>query len=436
MQSAKSKAWHPYTNTSKHCSELNVVKAKDCKIYTKEHGWLVDGISSWWSICHGHGNRFITNSVVKQVKNLPHVMFAGLTHKPAEQLSEDLCNFLNSARHQALQKNDKDNGFEKVFLCDSGSVAIEVALKIARGYYQNLGLFNKKQVICFNNSYHGDTAGGMSVSYGLSDVSFANQQNMDVLRLALPQSDADFELFEELIKKTEYKTCAVIHEPILQGACGMILYEPQKLDRLCKITQKYDILNIFDECATGFYRLGKPFAFSFLEFTPDIITLSKALTGGFVGLGACVVKQKIFDAFNKSQSSPLMHGPTFMANPIACSAAIASVAIFKKTDYANKISQIQDFLNLHLQPLKNLKGIKDVRVLGAMAVAEATNLNNNININDVRAFFVKQGVWLRPFRSQDGTIAIYTMPPFVIKKAELIKITNSIKLFAEEFCSF
>ncbi len=435
MQSAKSKAWHPYTNTSKHCGELDVVKAKGCKIYTKDYGWLVDGISSWWSVCHGHGNRFIKKAVVKQVKSLSHIMFAGLTHLPARRLSQDLCNFLNSARHQSLQKDGAGESFEKVFLCDSGSVAVEVALKIAKGYYQNLGFANKKQIICFSNSYHGDTAGGMSVSSGLSDVSFANQQNSDVIRLNLPQSEPEFELLEEILKKEENNICAIIYEPILQGACGMILYEPAKLDKLCSITQKYNILNIFDECATGFYRLGKPFAFSFLNFTPDIITLSKALTGGFVGLGACAVKQKIFDAFNKSQSSPLMHGPTFMANPIACSAAIASIAIFNKTDYAKKVAKIQDLLTIHLQPLKKLKGIMDVRILGAMAVAEALPLKTNVDINDVRAFFVKQGVWLRPFYSQNSTIAIYTMPPFVIKEKDLIKITNAIKLFADEFCS-
>jgi adenosylmethionine---8-amino-7-oxononanoate aminotransferase len=417
-------SWHPYTCKSYHNTELGVVKTEGTKIYLQDGRILIDAVSSWWSACHGHANPFIVEAVIKQLKILPHIMFAGLKHEPAYELCFKLCEFLN----KSIAKQDTE--FTNVFLCDSGSVANEVALKITYQYYRNLGQENKNKVVCFKNSYHGDTAGCMAVSDSSSGINWqfaTSEQKSNTISLNLPQEESDFLDFEIFIKSNHQNINAFIIEPILQGACGMFIYESSKLNRLCKIIKSYDVLLIFDECATGFYRLGKPFALSFLDISPDIITLSKALTGGFIGLGACVVKQKVFDEFNKEPLKALMHGPTFMANPIACSAAIASIDIFNKTDYSTRIAKIEEIMHRGLDKLRLNPLVVGVRVIGAMGVVEVKA--DNIDINKVRSFFIDNGIWLRPFFTSNKTLAIYTMPPFIITKEELEYIVKKIEEF-------
>jgi adenosylmethionine-8-amino-7-oxononanoate aminotransferase len=426
----KNYVWHPYRQ-SDTTPNLAVKKVKGCLIYLQSkittnkssnyiiQNWikkskskiLLDGISSWWSVCHGYSNKNITKSIIKQLRDIPHVMFSGLSHKYAYLLAKELCDF------------SKING--KVFFTDSGSVAIEVAIKIAFQYFKNLGLSNKNQILSFYANYHGDTIGAMSVSGcdGFNSVFY------DFLpkhpKLHLPKNEEDFYKFEEFLSKNESTICGVLIEPILQGAGGMLVYSIQNLQRLCDIIRKYNILIIFDECATGFYRLGKPFAFHFLQnITPDIITLSKALSGGFIGLGACVVSQKIALEFSSDDSQKtFMHGPTFMANPIACVAAYNSLKLFYKKDYSVIVKQIEDSFKANLEGINKFSIVNDVRIFGAVACVEIKNV---IDIFYLRSLFIKRCVWIRPIYTADDNIAIYLMPSFIITKDQIAILTNAI----------
>ena len=398
--------WLPYTQMKIRPDPLiPVVAASGCELILIDGRKLIDGISSWWSVCHGHSHPYIKEKVIEQVGKFSHAMLAGCAHEQAYTLANRLINIL-----------PKD--LNRVFFSDSGSTAVEVAMKMAIQYFYNLGKRNKNKFISFCNSYHGDTTGCMSVSssciQGKTFEKYLKEQYM------VPISE-DLSEFKELIEARHDEIAGVIIEPILQGAGGMKIYSQEKLKKIYQITKKYYVLFIADEIATGFYRLGKMFACNFVNITPDIITLGKALSGGFCSLGATVATEEIFNGFlSDSLEKAFMHGPTFMANPIACAAANASLDLFEHDDYEEKIKIIEDELKSGLMFCVKHEKVKNIRIKGAVAVLEVEA--NWEKMFELRKKAVSLGVWIRPFLD-----VIYLMPPFTIRKDALDKLIFTVK---------
>lgn len=398
--------WLPYTQMKSHLPQLEIKTAKASKIFLKDGRVLIDGISSWWSMAHGYNHPALTKEIIKQTKILPHVMLAGFANEQTYKLSHRLCKF-----------TDMDH----VFFSDSGSVAVEVAMKIAWQFHINLKQEKKRKFISFKNSYHGDTTGAMS----LADLNSGMHQKFQNLLLEnfsldLPQNSSDLEKFESFIKKNQDILAGIFVEPLVQCAGGMIFNDPEILKSISKIAKKYNILLIADECAVGFYRTGKKFAINHANIKADILILGKALTGGTVSLAATLTSKAIFQSFlGDSLDSALMHGPTFMGNPLASAAANASLDLFESENYEEKTKIQEKFLKKELEKCRNLKNVKDVRVLGSIGVVE---INGDWQkMMELRQKFILEGVFLRPFAG-----CIYVMPALNIKKSELKKITDVI----------
>ena len=393
--------WLPYTQMQNHLPQLEVVGAAGSKIFLKDGRVLIDGISSWWAMAHGYNHPHLTSSIVKQAKILPHIMMAGFATEPTYTLAERLCKFTK---------------MDRVFFSDSGSVAIEVAMKISWQFHLNCGLKEKTKFISFKNSYHGDTTGAMS----LADLSFGMHKKFQKILLNnfcldLPRNKNDLDVFEDFVKKNKKILAGIFIEPLVQCAGGMIFYEPEILHEIFIIAKRHEILFIADECAVGFYRTGKKFSCDHAKITPDILVISKALTGGTVGLAATLTSKKIFEKFlGNSLDLALMHGPTFMGNPLACAAANASLDLFEQGNYAEKTAEIEKILRKELQDFKN------PRVIGAIGAIDVEG--NFEKILELRKKFIASGIFLRPFGS-----CLYLMPALTITKSDLKKITNSIK---------
>lgn len=405
--------WLPYTQMKTAPLPLAVKKTKNCNIILEDGRKLIDGISSWWSVCHGYNHPHIIKAITKQAKLMPHVMFAGLANKPAYNLAERLVKFVNQ---------ENDNHFTKVFYSDSGSTAVEVAMKISVQYFLNQGNKQKVKIISFKNAYHGDTMGGMSLCDPKEGM-HAKFKNYLPKQLVtdLPKTKTDLSKFESFIKNNKDKAAAIIIEPLVQCAGGMKFYPAATLEKIIKTAQKNNILVILDECATGFYRTGTKFAYHQQKAKPDILVLGKALTGGSVTLAATLTTEKLFNNFlDDSLDKALMHGPTFMGNALSCAAANASLDLFEKYNYQKKSLDIENYLKEKLTPLKNHKNIAELRFLGAIAVIELKTVNF-ADILTLRKKLLDRNVWLRPF-----TNVIYIMPPLVIKKRELDKICKAI----------
>lgn len=392
--------WLPYTQMQNHLPQLEVVGAKGSKIFLKDGSILIDGISSWWAMAHGYNHPHLTSAIAKQAKILPHIMMAGFATEPTYTLAERLCKFAK---------------MDRVFFSDSGSVAIEVAMKISWQFHLNCGAKNKTKFISFKNSYHGDTTGAMS----LADLSSGMHKKFQKILLNnfcldLPKNKNDLDRFEDFVKKNKKILAGIFVEPLVQCAGGMLFHTPEILREIFLIAKKHEVLFIADECAVGFYRTGKKFACDHAKITPDIITLSKALTGGTIGLAATLVSKKIFEKFlGDSLDLALMHGPTFMGNPLACAAANASLDLFEQEDYTKKTAEIEKILRVELKDFKN------PRVLGAIA---AIDIEADFEkIIELRKKFIASGIFLRPFGS-----CLYLIPALTITKSDLKKITNSI----------
>ena len=398
--------WLPYTQMQfKPDPLLPVVGAQGCKIILADGRELIDGISSWWSMCHGYSHPYIIEKMIEQVKKLSHIMFAGCAHEPAYTLASRLAKLLPT-------------DLTKVFFSDSGSTAVEVALKMAMQYYYNQGKEKKCKFISFKNSYHGDTAGCMSISS--SSIHGDTFKNYLTQQYNVPITE-DLHELRDLIEGKNEEIAGVIIEPLLQGAGGMKLHSAETLKKIYNIAKQYDILFIADEIATGFYRLGKRWACDFAEVTPDIITLGKALSGGMCSLGATVATEKIFNVFlSRELTQAFMHGPTFMANPIACAAANASLDLFAQDCYVEKVQQIEKQLTKELIACHESHKVKDIRIKGAMAAIEVET--DWPTIFKLRQEAVKSGIWIRPFAN-----VIYLMPPFIITEDELSKLTSTIR---------
>ncbi|SET52154.1 adenosylmethionine--8-amino-7-oxononanoate transaminase [Thalassotalea agarivorans] len=409
----KKHLWHPYTSMTNPLPVYCVESASGVHINLASGESLIDGMSSWWSVIHGYNHPTLNNAVVEQTKKMAHVMFGGLTHKPAVDLAQRLVNLTPA-------------GLDKVFLADSGSVSVEVAIKMAYQFWQAKGQHKKTRLLTVKNGYHGDTFAAMSVCDPVNGMHhmFENVMQQHLFAPA-PQTrfEQDFDESEltsltALFEQHHQSMAALIIEPIVQGAGGMRIYHKDYLKACRALCDKYDVLLICDEIATGFGRTGKMFACQWADITPDIMCLGKALTGGYMTLAATITTQQVADTISESEAGCFMHGPTFMGNPLACAVANASLSLFEQDDYLSKIAAIESQLKNNILPLKSHPRVADTRVLGAIGVVET---HQPVNMANIQAHFVSQGVWIRPF----GKL-IYIMPPYVATSADLNALTSAI----------
>ena len=400
--------WLPYAQMATAPAPLPVVGASGVRIELADGRTLIDGISSWWTMCHGHAHPHIRAAVAAQLERFPHVMFAGFVHEPAQRLADRLV---------ALLPRDEHRRLERVFFSESGSVAVEVALKIAVQYWKNRGE-DRHRFVAFKNGYHGDTLGALSVTdpgCGFHDA-FAHYR-VPQLFPPLPQDAAARAELDALLDRHKGEIAAVIVEPRVQGAGGMRFHDAATLAAIRAACDAHGVLMIADEIMTGFGRTGTLFA-STPDAVPDILCLSKALTGGTLPLAATIACQHVFAAFcSVNAEDAFMHGPTFMANPLACAAANASLDLFETEPRLAQVAAIEAQLREQLEPCRDLPGVVDVRAMGAIGVVQ---LDKPVAAW-LRPEFAKRGVWVRPF----GDI-VYLMPPFVIDAADLATLTGAV----------
>src|SRR5580704_8368323 len=369
--------WLPYAQMKTAAPPLAVAATHGARIVLADGRELIDGIASWWTACHGYNHPHIRAAVERQLRDMPHVMFGGMVHEQALTLARRLT--------EKLAPSDLD----RVFFSDSGSVAVEVALKMAIQYWLNRGIRGRNRIVAFKGGYHGDTTGAMAVSDPDNDFHAAYRGVLPQQIVAdLPVDDASTAALEKLLATHAEETAAIIVEPLVQGAGGMRFHGPAVLKTLRALADRYELLLIFDEIFTGFLRTGTMFAFQEAGVVPDIITLSKALTGGTLPLAATVARRKVFDAFwSDDPAKALMHGPTFMANPLACAAANASLDLFEREPRLDQVAKIADALRDGLEPCRELPGVRDVRVKGAIGVVEMDRIED---LNVLRQRFVAE----------------------------------------------
>jgi adenosylmethionine---8-amino-7-oxononanoate aminotransferase len=399
--------WLPYAQMKTMRRPLAVARADGCRIVLADGRELIDGVASWWTACHGYNHQHIRAAVERQLALMPHVMLGGLAHEQAYTLARRLA---------ALMPGD----LERVFFSDSGSVAVEVAMKMAAQYWLNQGVHTRRKLVAFRGGYHGDTTGAMAVC-DLEAGMHARFHGFlpEHLIADLPTSDDSMAALLQLIARHADEIAAIIVEPLVQGAGGMRFHDSDVLKRLRTIADQHELLLIFDEIFTGFGRTGTMFACEGADVVPDIITLSKALTGGALPLAATVARRKVFDAFwSDDPGHALMHGPTFMGNALACAAANASLDLFEREPRLAQIKAISEALAAGLGPCRGLPGVKDVRVKGAIGVVELARI---ADLERLRARFVEEGVFVRPF----GT-TIYLTPAFTIGAEELARLTTAV----------
>lgn len=405
--------WHPYSSFTAPTSVYPVRYAQGVHIELGDGRQLVDGMSSWWSVIHGYNNPVINKAIKEQVNQFSHVMFAGFTHEPAVALAKKLVEIT-------------PEGLNKVFFSDSGSVAVEVALKMAIQYWHSQGQAQRTTFLTLKRGYHGDTFGAMGVGdpysgmHHLFHQSIAHHLFSDAPTCGFDEKwdERNIINFSHLLQRNRQKIAAVIIEPIVQGAGGMHFYSPFYLKRIREICDEMEVLLIADEIATGFGRTGKLFACEHAEISPDILCVGKALTGGYLSLAATLCNDKVSNGICRGKTNIFMHGPTFMANPLACAAANASLEVLFKSDWQANIANIEQQLKAELEPCRALPAVVDVRVLGAIGVVE---LKSKIDLAELQQQFVELGVWIRPF----GKV-IYLMPPYIISRQELNKLTSAI----------
>ncbi len=399
--------WRPYTQMQGAPAPLRARSTHGCTITLDDGRTLIDGVASWWTACHGYNHPHIAQAVRTQLDRMPHVMFGGLTHEPAEALA---------ARLAALLPGDLNH----VFFADSGSVAVEVAMKMAAQYWLNRGVRNRRRFVAFRGGYHGDTFATMAVCdpeegmHALFSGLLAEHAIRD-----LPRDAETLAAFDAFLEREAENLAGIVVEPLVQGAGGMLFHDAAVLRHLRRAADLHGLPLIFDEIFTGFGRTGTLFACEAAGVVPDIITLSKALAGGTMALSAAVARTHIFEAFlSDDPSHALMHGPTYMANPLACAAAVASLDLFRTEPRLAQVAAIAGQMRQGLAPCAGLPGVRDVRVLGAIGVVE---LERPPNLDALKAALVAQGVWVRPFRN-----IVYLTPSFTIAPDQLHTLTDAI----------
>lgn len=414
--------WHPYTSMTSPLPCYEVVAADGVRLELANGCKIIDGMSSWWCAIHGYNNKELNAALVEQTQKMAHVMFGGITHPPAVRLGR----LLVDMTHPDLQC---------VFFCDSGSVAVEVALKQALQYCAAKGQAEKKRFLSLARGYHGDTFGAMFVSdrkssmhsmygdYGpqnffaaAPEVEFG--QGSDNLDTDDSDIQADTRDFRRIIETHHTEIAAVILEPILQGAGGMRTYHPKYLREVRRLCSFYDVLLILDEIATGFGRTGKLFAYEHAQICPDILCLGKALTGGYMTMAAVVLTREVAEVISEGPAGCFMHGPTFMANPLACAVSVRNLEMLQGGEWQEQVAGIEKVLWRKLAPLRKLRGVKAVRVLGAVGVVEMVE---RVDLAAIQRKFVARGVWVRPF----GAL-VYVMPPFVISPEDLEFLVDAV----------
>jgi adenosylmethionine-8-amino-7-oxononanoate aminotransferase len=406
--------WHPYASPQPQLAPFVVERAEGCRLHLSDGRELVDGMASWWTAIHGYSHPALVRAAQEQVSHLSHVMFGGLTHEPAVAL----CERLVALTPESLQR---------VFLSDSGSVSVEVALKLALQFWQARGRPERRRILTARGGYHGDTFGAMAVSdpqngmHHLFASVLPEHLFADVPgpRYGAAWDDASLQSFERLITLHAHEIAAVILEPIVQGAGGMRFYHPEYLRQVRALCDRHDVLLILDEIATGFGRTGELFGCQHAQVSPDIMCVGKALTGGMLSLAATLCTERVALTLAARSPGVFMHGPTFMANPLACAVSLASLDLLLESPWRARVKSIEAQLTRELSSLRGLPRVADVRVLGAIGVVE---LNEPVNMTEIQPAFVAEGVWLRPF----GKL-VYCMPPYVIGEQELSLVTGAIE---------
>lgn len=409
----RSVVWHPYAAPEPNVAMFPVERASGVRLHLTDGRELIDGMSSWWAAIHGYNHPALNEAVHRQVADMSHVMFGGLTHRPAVEL----CERLVAMTPEPLNR---------VFLCDSGSVSVEVAIKLALQYWQARGQGGRQRLLTVRGGYHGDTFGAMAVCDPVGGMH-------SLFRGVLPQhlfaplpgpahdqpwDTTSLDAFEQLLRDHAQEVAAVILEPVVQGAGGMRFYHPEYLRGVRALCNEHDVLLIADEIATGFGRSGPLFACEHAAVVPDILCVGKALTGGTMTLAATLSAEHVWRTLGEGEPGLFMHGPTFMGNPLACAVALASLDLLLDSPWQHRVSSIEQQLSRELARCRQLPGVHDVRVLGAIGVVE---LDHQVDMARIQPAFVEQGVWLRPF----GKL-VYTMPPYVIEASDLTAITDAM----------